>query len=358
MFRKPTTGPAAKRWIDMPDSRDTASTPWLERIPKVELHLHIEGAIPHAALWQLMERHGGDSRVPTVDDLPAQFVYRDFPDFIDRWVWKQGFLRDAADIETVGAGVAAELARQRIVYAEALFSPTDLPASGLPPQEVALALRRGIASVPDVEVWLIADVVRDTGPVKAARTLEALAEVAAEAGVIGIGLGGSEQLFPPEPFAPVYERARALGLRTSAHAGEVAGPASVRGAIDVLRADRIDHGTRAIDDPALVRLLAERRIPVTSCPGSNVATGSVATLAGHPIRRFFDAGVLVSIATDDPAMFGLSLAREYQALQTTFGFTDDEIRALVLTGIESAWLPDARKTKLRARFEGDPAWRG
>jgi adenosine deaminase len=339
------------------DDREQINRDWLERMPKVELHLHIEGAIPHVALWQIMERHGGDPRVPAIDDLPAQFVYRDFPDFIDRWVWKQGFLRDAADIEAVGAAVAADLARQRIVYAEALFSPTDLPASALAPQEVALALRRGIASVPGVEVLLIADVVRDTGPAKAARTLEAIAEVAAEAGVVGIGLGGSEQLFPPEPFAPVYERARALGLRTSAHAGEVAGPASVRGAIDVLHVDRVDHGTRAIDDPALVRLLAERRIPVTSCPGSNVATGSVAALRDHPIRSFFDAGMLVSIATDDPAMFGLSLAREYEALQTTFAFTDDEVRALVLDGIESTWLTDGRKTELRTRFESDPAWR-
>jgi adenosine deaminase len=337
--------------------RVRANRDWLERIPKVELHLHIEGAIPHATLWELIARHGGDLQVPTRDDLPGRFHYRDFPDFIDRWVWKQGFLRDVADIETVGAAVAADLARQRIVYAEGLFSPTDLPASTLPPQEVALALRRGIASVPGIEIGLIADVVRDTGPVKAARTLEALAEVVAEAGVIGIGLGGSEQLFPPEPFAPVYERARALGLRTSAHAGEVAGPASVWGAVRVLGVDRVDHGTRAIDDPALVRWLAERRMPITSCPGSNVATGAVASLEAHPIRRFFDDGLLVSIATDDPAMFGLSLAGEFEALQTRLGFTDAEVRRLVLDGVESTWLPAARKAELRARFESDPAWR-
>jgi adenosine deaminase len=339
------------------EDRRPVDREWLERIPKVELHLHIEGAIPHATLWELITRHGGDSQVPTPGDLPGRFLYLDFPDFIDRWIWKQGFLRDAADIETVGAAVAADMARQRIVYAEALFSPTDLPASTLSPQEVALALRRGIASVPGVEIGLIADVVRDTGPVKAARTLETLAEVAAEAGVIGIGLGGSEQLFPPEPFAPVYERARALGLRTSAHAGEVAGPASVWGAIRVLAVDRIDHGTRAVDDPALVRLLAETRIPVTSCPGSNVATGAVTSLGAHPIRRLFDAGVLLSVATDDPAMFGLSLAREYEALQTTFAFTDDEVRCLILDGVESTWLPAERKAELRTRIESDPAWR-
>jgi len=131
-----------------------------------------------------------------------------------------------------------------------------------------------------------------------------VAQVAGEAGVIGIGIGGSEQLFPPEPFAAVYARARELGLRTTAHAGEVAGPESVWGAIRALRADRIDHGLRAVEDPALVTYLAERRLPVTACPGSNLATGAAASLESHPIRRFLDAGLLVSVSTDDPAMFG------------------------------------------------------
>ena len=138
----------------------------------------------------------------------------------------------------------------------------------------------------------------------------------------------------------------------------MAGPASVWGVIDVLRVDRIDHGTRAIEDPALVRLLAERRIPVTCCPGSNVATGAVASLRDHPVRRFIEAGMLVSIATDDPAMFGLSLAGEYSALQATFGCTEDGIRSLVLNGIESTWLSVERKTEMRARLESDPAWWG
>ena len=200
------------------------------------------------------------------------------------------------------------------------------------------------------------DVVRDTGPAKAMRTLEAVTEVAGEAGVIGIGIGGSEQSFPPEPFAPVYARARALGLHTTAHAGEAAGAESVWGAIRALGVERIDHGTRAVDDPSLVAWLAENRMPLTSCPGSNVATGSVASLADHPIRRFLDAGLLISVNTDDPAMFGLSLAGEYAALQTTLGFHDDEIRRLILDAVDSAWLPQPRRAGLRACIEADPAW--
>ena len=331
---------------------------WLQRLPKVELHLHLEGAIPHAALWRLICKYGGDATVPDLAALPGRFVYRDFPDFIDRWIWKQGFLREAADYELVGAAVAAELARQRIVYAEVFYSPVDAGRGGPSVQETSLAVRRGLRSVAGTDVALIADVVRDLGPVAARRTLEAVAEVAAEAGVIGIGIGGSEQRFPPEPFAPVYEWARSLGLRTTAHAGEVAGPESVWGAIGALGVDRIDHGLRAVEDPALVEYLVERRLPVTSCPGSNVATGAVASLAGHPIRRLFEAGVLVSVATDDPAMFGLSMAGELAALQSTLGFTDDEIRQLLLNAVDSCWLPNAARTDLRARLVADPAWAG
>lgn len=329
---------------------------WLERLPKVELHLHLEGAIPHAALWQLIRKYGGDPHVPNLDSLPGYFTYRDFPEFIDKWLWKQGFLREVADFELVGAAVAADLARQHIIYSEAFYSPADVRDNGLSTQDVSLALRRGLSSVPDVEVALIVDLVRDQGPVGAGRTLEEAAEVAAEAGVIGIGIGGSEQLFPPEPFAPVYRRARALGLHTTAHAGEVAGPESVWGAIRALGVERIDHGLRAVEDAALVAYLADRRLPVTSCPGSNVATGAVASLERHPIRRFLDAGVLVSVSTDDPAMFGLSMAGELAALQSRLAFTDDEVRQLALNAVDSSWLPDDRRADLRARVVGDPAW--
>jgi adenosine deaminase len=331
---------------------------WLERLPKVELHLHLEGAIPHPALWQLIEKYGGDPRVSRLEDLPAVFRYRDFPEFIETWIWKQGFLREYDDFELIGRAVAADLARQRIWYAEAHFSPTDVARHGLTTVDVAMAIRRGLAGVPDVVVGLIADVVRDQGPEGAARTLEELAEVSKPAGVLGIGLGGSEQLYPPEPFAPVYERARELGLRTTAHAGEVAGPQSIWGAIRVLRVDRVDHATRAVDDASLMTYLAERRLPVTSCPGSNVRTGAVASIEVHPIRRLVDAGILVSVNTDDPAMFGLSLAGEYGTLADTFAFTAAEIRRLVLNAVESCWLSDHGKAALRARILADPAWSG
>jgi adenosine deaminase len=319
----------------------------LDRVPKVELHLHLEGAIPHAALWELIQKYGGDRRAPTIEALPSVFRYRDFSEFIETWLWKQSFVREADDYELIAAAVAEDLARQRIVYTESFFSPADGAHHGLAAAEIALAIRRGLNRVPGVEVALIVDLVRDVAPAAGARTLEEVAEVAVEAGVIGIGIGGSEQLFPPQPFEAVYQRARDLGLRTTAHAGEAAGAESVWGAIRALRVDRIDHATHAPDDPELMRFLAERQIPVTSCPGSNVATGVVASLEEHPIRRFLDAGILVSIGTDDPAMFGLSLVGEYEALVERLGFTAADIDRLMHNAVESCWLPDARKSELR-----------
>jgi adenosine deaminase len=331
---------------------------WLELMPKVELHLHLEGAIPDAALWELICKYGGDPGVEDMAALRRKFVYRDFPDFIDRWIWKQGFLRQADDYRLIGAAVAGELARRNIVYAEAFFTPSDAGRFGLATSEIAMALRRGLDSVAGTDVALICDVCRDQGPADAMRTVDEVGEVAAEARVIGVGMGGSEQLYPPEPFAPVYDRARELGLKTAAHAGEVAGPESVWGALRTLRVDRIDHGLRAAEDPQLVAWLADHRIPVTSCPGSNVATGAVASLDEHPIRRLFDAGVLVSVSTDDPAMFGLTLAGELAALQERHGFTADEIRSLQLNAVESTWQSGSARADLRSRLIGDPSWGG
>ncbi len=337
--------------------RDGPHRDWLERLPKVELHLHLEGAIPHEALWQLIEKYGGDASVPTAADLPGRFVYRDFPHFIETWLWKQTFLREIEDLELIASAFARELVRRRIVYAEVFFSPSDLSAHGIPAAEAALALRRGLAAVPEAEVALVVDVVRDQGTARALRTLNEIAEVAAEAGVVGITIGGSEQSWPPELFVPVFDRARQLGLHTTAHAGEAAGPESVWGAIRALHVERIGHGIRAVEDPELVRFLAAERIPLEVCPGSNVCTAVVPSIEAHPIRRLFDAGVLVTVNSDDPAMFGLTLAGEYEVLRRIHRFSDDEVRRLVLNAVGASWLPPHRKAGLAAALQADPVWR-
>jgi adenosine deaminase len=327
---------------------------WCRRLPKVELHLHLEGAIPHDALWELVRKYGGDADLGGPAGLAERFRYRDFAHFIDVWTWKNRFLREYDDFSLVAEAFARDLA-QRFRYAEVFFSPGNFAGHGLAVQPLTEAIRAGLDRVAGVEVALIADLIRDTGPQVAAATLDAVAEVR-ELGVVGVGLGGSEQSFPPQPFAPVYERARRLELHTTVHAGEAAGPASVWGAIRALHPERIGHGTRAAEDPALVGHLAATRLPVEACPLSNVATGVVGSLDEHPIRRLRDAGVLVTVNTDDPKMFGNSLAEELALLQARLGFSADEVRGLLLDAVAAAWLPEPRKQRLAGAFGSDPAW--
>jgi adenosine deaminase len=325
-----------------------------DALPKVELHVHLEGAIPLPALAELARKYG-DREAADLEALRERFRFRDFPHFIDTWVWKNGLLRELDDFAFIAEAVARDLRAQNVLYAEPFYSPPDFAKRGLAVAGITEAVRRGFDRVEGIELRLVADLVRDFGPVRAARTLEEIAEVRS-LGVIGIGIGGSEHEFPPEPFVEVFERARQLGFRTSAHAGEAAGPESVRGAVDALRADRVGHGTRAAEDPALVDELKARRIPLEMCPISNVRTRAVPDLAAHPIRRFFDAGLLVTVNTDDPAMFQTSLAHEYRELVRVHGFTFAEIRRFVENAVEASWLDEEGKARLLASLRADPGW--
>ncbi len=320
---------------------------WLHRIPKVELHLHIEGAIPLPAMWELVQKYGGDPSAPTLDALAARFRFTDFQHFIEAWVWKNRFLREYDDFSFMAEAVARDLARQNIRYAEAFFSPTDhrrmAEAFSIP--RLLEAIRIGLSRVPEVEVALIPDLVRDYGPERALDTLAQVNE-AREFGVIGIGIGGGEHRWPPELFTDAYERAREMGFRTTAHAGEVVGPESVWGAVRSLKVDRIGHGTRAGEDERLLDYLAERQLPLEMCPLSNVATRVVDSIEHHPVRRYFERGLLVTVNTDDPMMFGNSLAEEYRLLMERLGFSRDDIHTLILNGIRASWLPEERKREM------------
>lgn len=328
---------------------------WYERVPKVELHLHLEGAIPLGALWELVQKVGGDASVPDIRALERRFEFRDFPHFIETWIWKNRFLRDYEDFTFIAEAVARDLARQNIRYVEAFFSPPDFARHGLETQRLTEAIRAGLDRVPETEIALVADLVRDFGPERAAVTLAEIGEVRG-LGVIGIGIGGSEQAIPPELFEAVYESARELGFHTTAHAGEADDPESIWGAIRSLQVERIGHGTRAEEDVSLMEYLVEHGIPLEMCPISNVRTGVVGSLEEHPIRRYFDKGVTVTVNTDDPKMFGNSLAEEFLLLEEKLGFSRDEIRTLILQGIQSSWLAEDRKQQLTQEFRGDSAW--
>ncbi len=312
----------------------------------MELHLHLEGAIPLPALWKLVRKYGGDADVKDSAALAKKFRYRDFPHFIETWQWKNGYLREYEDFTWMAQAVATDLAEQNVRYAEVFFSPADFAQHGLAPGRLTESIRIGLDTQKErIEIQLIADLVRDFGPEKGMRTLQEVAEVR-DLGVIGIGIGGSEQSYPPEPYREVYAKARQLGFHTTAHAGEAAGAESVWGAIRALEVDRIGHGTRAAEDPDLVTTLKERQIPIEMCPLSNVRTGVVTDLGEHPIHRFFEEGLLVSVNTDDPKMFDTDLETEYAELAVTLNFERADITQLLANAVRSAWCDETKKGEL------------
>lgn len=330
-------------------------TDWYEQVPKVELHLHLEGAIPHDVLWELVKKYGGDPTVPDFESLSNKFEYQDFPHFIETWLWKNQYLREYEDFTFIAEAVARDLASQNIRYAEGFYSPSDFSCHGLQPQQITEAIRTGLDRIPEIEFALIVDLVRDFGPNQAAVTLEKVNEVR-DKGVIGIGIGGSEQNFPPEPFEAVFEQARKLGFHTTAHAGEAAGAESVWGAIHSLKVDRIGHGTRAYEDESLLDYLAVHKIPLEMNILSNVRTGVVPYIENHPIRRYHEHGIIVTVNTDDPKMFNNSLSDEYRLLEEKLNFSKDEIRSLILQGIQASWQSENRKKKYIEMFCKDPQW--
>jgi len=330
---------------------------WYSKLPKVELHVHLEGAIPHNALFDLIQKYGGDPSLPDATALARRFEYKNFAQFIEVWSWKNQFLREYEDFSHIAKLTARDMTNQNIRYAEMFFSPSLFVRQGLEVQELTHAVRIGLSKVPEIEISLIADLVRDYGPESEMTTLKRLNEVKGD-GVIGIGIGGSEHEFPLEPFKSLYEEARLMGFYVNAHAGEATGPESIWDAIRHLHVDRIGHGTSAHEDPELMDYLADHEIPLELCPMSNVCTGVVNTIAEHPIREYFERGLIISVNTDDPLMFGTTLAKEYELLVQERGFTRQEICRLILLGVESSWLPEDRKKLLTSSFKKDPSWIG
>jgi adenosine deaminase len=313
--------------------------------PKAELHLHLEGAIPPATLWELIQSYGGDEQVADLAALRERFVFTDFAHFIDTWWWMTGFVRTEADFALVAEAVARQLEVQNIVYAEASFSPADFERHGLTPQQIATAIRRGLDRVSGVRVVLNVDLVRDTGIHHAARTLDSVLEIMDDADVRGITIGGSEQTHPPGPFAAIYRRAATAGMRLTAHAGEAAGPASIWSALRDLGVERVGHGVRAVEDPALLRHLVERQVPLEVCPTSNIRTGIAANWAEHPVHELLAVGANVTLSSDDPTFFNCTLAGELRSL-----FADGPLgsRDVTLAAVEASWLSSADKERLAA----------
>ncbi len=324
----------------------------IQTMPKVELHLHLEGAFTFEFLFDLIQKYGGDPSVKTVDDLEKRFVFKDFPHFIETWFWKNKFFREAEDFENSTYFTLKDLHEQNVLYAEVFYSPWDFRSSGV---SVAVITEATLAAVWrakqdfGIQCFLIADIVRDAGRENGKDRLNEILPYR-ESGVIGIGLGGSEQEFPPEPFEDVYKMARESGLHVVAHAGEAAGPKSVWGAIEKLRVERIGHGVRSVEDPQLVEYLREKQIPLEVCPVSNLKTGVFPSFETHPIKYFFENDLFVTINSDDPAMFGTTITEEFLLLHEQLNFSLDDIKKLALNGARASFLQEKEKVELLVRM--------
>jgi adenosine deaminase len=325
-------------------------------IPKIELHLHLEGAFTLSTLYRLMQKYGGNPHIGSVEDIKQIFIYDKFEDFIQTWYWKNTFFREGEDFELSAYETLVGLRQQNIVYIEAFFSPWDFEQNGISMEEITESVIRGCENAErdsGIRWKLIADLNRDHGPDQALHRLENIARYR-DKGVIGIGLGGNERLHPAAPFADVFREAKALGLRRVAHAGEAAGAESVSSAIIDLDAERIGHGVRAIDSPQLMTMLKESQIPVEVCITSNVMTGAVSSVYEHPVREFLKQGLKVTINTDDPTMFNCTLNDEYFLLLGLLQCPLQDIKRVSFNALDAAFLDNKERAALEELFRD--AW--
>lgn len=317
--------------------------------PKIELHVHLEGTVRAPTLLEIARRNDYPLPADTVEGLAELYRFRDFRHFIDVWILTTNALQRAEDFRQVVVDYAAEAAGHGAVYLEGIFSPAERVRRGCDWQEIYEGFCDGADAareVHGVEIRLTPDITRGFTMDEARATVEWAARFR-DRGVVGVGLGGLEAEYPPEPYADVFALAKSLGLGSVPHAGEVAGAASVRGALEALGADRLRHGIRAEEDPGLVRELAGRGTVLDVCPLSNLRTGTVRSLEEHPLPRLVAAGVRCSISTDDPAMFDTDLSRDYDAA-TSFGL---EPRSFYEAGVAGALCDEATRTRLRTLGE-------
>jgi aminodeoxyfutalosine deaminase len=313
--------------------------------PKIELHVHLEGTVRAQTLLEIAKRNDYPLPADTVEGLADLYRFRDFPHFIEVWILTTNALREEADFRQMVVDYAAEAASHGAVYLEGIFSPAERVRRGCSWEDVFEGVCNGAEEARElhgVEIRLTPDIPRGFSQAEARATVEWSARYR-DRGVVGVGLGGLEAEFPPEPYADAFALAKSLGLGSVPHAGEAAGAESVRGALEALGADRLRHGIRAEEDAGLVRELAARGTVLDVCPLSNLRTGSVRSLAEHPLPRLVAAGVRCSISTDDPAMFDTDLSRDYEAA-TSFGL---EPRSFYDAGLVGALCDDETRARLR-----------
>jgi adenosine deaminase len=315
-------------------------------IPKAELHVHLEGTAPPDLIRRLAERNG----LPVPDgvfDTPDRFAYTDFLDFLDTYNRAAGVIRTGDDYRDVTYEYLASCARDGAIYVELIASPDHAALVGLSDEEHLDGIARGIDDAREdygVESRILFTAIRHLG-VEQAKRVARYAASRPHPYVVGLQLAGDEENFPADDYAEAYRIAAEAGLGCTVHAGEWAGPESVRAALE-LPVTRIAHGVRAIEDPALVDELAEREIVLECCPTSNVVLGVFPSYERHPLPRLVEAGVRVTLGSDDPPYFGASIGGEYAVCGERFGFDDEALGRITRTAIEAAFCEETLKQGL------------
>ncbi len=322
-------------------------------MPKVELHVHLEGSIRPETLLTLAQRNQVDLPADTVDGLRQWYAFTDFPHFIEIYVALSKCIRTPDDVELIAREFLAGQAAQNILYSEVTYTAfTPYFQSKIPFDDQLAALNRARAWAAvelGVSMGVVIDIPRsvrpDDGLLVAGWAISGM-----EDGVIAFGLGGPEVGNPPEKFKAAFDRARAAGLPSVPHAGETVGSESIWGALRILHADRIGHGVRCLEDPALVDELRSRQIPLEVCPTSNVCLKVVPDISSHPLPRLLDEGLYVTLNSDDPPMFNTTLTDEYLAIAAAFKFGTETIERLVLNAVRASLLPVDARQKMERRF--------
>lgn len=322
-------------------------------LPKAELHVHHVGSASPRIVAELAARHP-DSKVPTDPAALAEyFSFRDFAHFIEVYLSVVDLIRDAEDVRLLTYEVARDMVRQNIRYAELTVTPYSSVRRGIPDRAFVEAIedarKAAEAELGIVLRWCF-DIPGEAGLASAEETARIATELQPD-GLVSFGLGGPEIGVPRPQFKPYFDRARAAGLHSVPHAGETTGPQTIWDALRELGAERIGHGTSAIQDPRLVDHLVEHGIPLEVCPTSNIATRAVATLDEHPVKEMVAAGVLVTVNSDDPPMFGTDLNTEYAVAARLLQLDEGGLAQLSRNAVEASFLDAPGKAKLTAEID-------
>jgi aminodeoxyfutalosine deaminase len=327
----------------------------MDLLPKAEIHLHLEGSIRPETAVELAGRHGLSV---TRDEVAARYDYSNFAGFIEAFKWVTSFLREPDDYRLIAQRLAEELIRQNVVYAEITVSAGVMVRRMQNVDANFEAICEVAQSVPFTRLrtgWIF-DATRQFGADAAMKVARWAAKLQ-KSGVIAFGMGGDELALPAASFRAAFDYARNAGLRIVCHAGEIGGPESVREAVEILGAERVGHGIALMRDPALTESLAARKIAVETCLTSNLSTGALAkqtgrtesSLADHPLPKFLERGLAVTLSTDDPAMFHTDLLTEYSKA-ASLGLSNDQLLSLAEQSFAAAFLPAAEKRALLDNF--------